>query len=152
MAGVHGAVRGAVSADAHGDRPRGLDPLRTLVRRRFPDFPAACEQRYAATVEGSTSPSSPVPLPHSASATTGARASPAPGAYPAVPTAVIPLGATSALTEIWRRRVVTLFLEKGLLNPDLARKILTWQHAGFSIESGTRILDPPTREAPYQYE
>ena len=63
----------------------------------------------------------------------------------------IPLGATAALTEIWRRSVVALFLEKGLLNPDFARKILAWQHSGFSIESGTRILDQPTREALCQY-
>ena len=63
-----------------------------------------------------------------------------------------PLGATAALTEIWRRSAVALFLEKGLLNPDFARKILGWQHAGFSIESGTRILDQPTREAPHQCE
>ena len=63
----------------------------------------------------------------------------------------IPLGATAALIEIWRRSVVALFLEKGLLNPDFARKILGWQHAGFSIESGTRILDQPTREALCQY-
>jgi hypothetical protein len=30
-------------------RPRGPDPLRTLFRRRFPDFQADYEQRYAAT-------------------------------------------------------------------------------------------------------
>jgi hypothetical protein len=63
----------------------------------------------------------------------------------------IPLAATAALTEIWRRRVVALFLDKGLLNPDFVRKILSWQHSGFSIESGTRILDQPTREALCQY-
>jgi hypothetical protein len=38
-----------------------------------------------------------------------------------------------------------------LLNPDFARKILGWQHSGFSIESGTRILDQPTRVALCQY-
>jgi hypothetical protein len=64
----------------------------------------------------------------------------------------IPLGATAALTEIWHRRVVALFLQKGLLNHDFARKLLGWEHSGFSIESGTRILDQPTREAPCQYE
>jgi hypothetical protein len=63
----------------------------------------------------------------------------------------IPLGATAALTEIWRRSVVALFRENGLLNPDFACKILAWQHSGFSIESGTRILDQPTREALCQY-
>ena len=62
-----------------------------------------------------------------------------------------PLGATATLTEIWRRGVIALFLDKGLLNPDSARKILAWQHSGFSIESGTRILDQPTREALCQY-
>jgi hypothetical protein len=48
------------------------------------------------------------------------------------------------LTEIWRRRAVhwpaqgavALFLEKGLPNPDFARKVLGWQHSGFSIEKG----------------
>ena len=29
--------------------PRGPDPLRTLFRRRFPDFQAAYEQRFAAS-------------------------------------------------------------------------------------------------------
>ena len=37
------------------------------------------------------------------------------------------------------------------MNPDFARKILAWQHSGFSIESGTRILDQSTREALCQY-
>jgi hypothetical protein len=63
-----------------------------------------------------------------------------------------PLGATAALTEIWRRRVVALFIEKGLLNHDFARNLLGWEHSEFSIESETRILDQPTREAPCQYE
>jgi hypothetical protein len=53
--------------------------------------------------------------------------------------------------EIWRRIVVALFLEKGLLNPDFAPKILAWQNSGFSSESGTRILDRHTREALCQY-
>jgi hypothetical protein len=37
----------------------------------------------------------------------------------------IPLGANEALTEIWRRRVIALFLYKGLSNPDFARKLLS---------------------------
>jgi hypothetical protein len=63
----------------------------------------------------------------------------------------IPLGATAAFIEIWRRSVVALFLVKGLLNHDFACKILAWQHAGFSIESWTRILDQPTRDAFCKY-
>jgi hypothetical protein len=63
----------------------------------------------------------------------------------------IPLGANEALSEIWRRRVVALFLSKGLLNPDFAGKLLSWRHSGFSIESGTRIYDQEARQALSQY-
>jgi hypothetical protein len=63
----------------------------------------------------------------------------------------IPLGASEALNEIWRRSVVALFLQNGLLNPDFARKLLGWEHSGFSIESGTRIWDQDSREALCQY-
>jgi hypothetical protein len=63
----------------------------------------------------------------------------------------IPLGANEALSEIWRRSVVALFLSKGLLNPDFARKLLSWRHSGFSIESGTRIYDQESRQALSQY-
>jgi hypothetical protein len=44
-----------------------------------------------------------------------------------------------------------LFLSKGLLNPDFARKLLSWRHSGFSIESGTRIYDQEARQALSQY-
>jgi hypothetical protein len=63
----------------------------------------------------------------------------------------IPLGASEALTEVWRHRVVALFLHKGLLNPNFARKLLSWRHSGFSIESGTRIYDQDSRRALCQY-
>ncbi|MGA2640459.1 MAG: ankyrin repeat domain-containing protein [Spirochaetia bacterium] len=63
----------------------------------------------------------------------------------------IPLGANEALTEIWRHRVVALFLSKRLLNPDFARKLLSWKHSGFSIESGTRIYDQEARQALSHY-
>jgi hypothetical protein len=63
----------------------------------------------------------------------------------------IPLGVNEALTEIWRHRVVALFLSKGLLNPDFARKLLSWRHSGFSIESGTRTYDQEARQALSQY-
>jgi hypothetical protein len=63
----------------------------------------------------------------------------------------IPLGANEALSEIWRRSVVALFLSKGLLNPDFAGKLLSWRHSGFSIESGTRIYDQESRQALSQY-
>jgi len=40
----------------------------------------------------------------------------------------------AALCEIWRRRVVALFLDKSLLNHDFARKLLGWEHSGFYRE------------------
>jgi hypothetical protein len=50
-----------------------------------------------------------------------------------------------------RRRVVALLLDKALQNLDFARKILGWDHSGFSIERGTRIQDQPSCEALCQY-
>ena len=47
--------------------------------------------------------------------------------------------------------MIALFLQKGLVNPDFARKLLGGEHSGFSIESGTRIWDQDSREALCQY-
>jgi hypothetical protein len=58
----------------------------------------------------------------------------------------IPLGASKALSEIWRCKVVAPFLQKGLLNPDFARRLLDWEHSGFSIETGTRVRAPLSLE------
>ncbi len=63
----------------------------------------------------------------------------------------IPLGANEALVEIWRCKVVALFLDKGLLNPSFAQTLLKWRHSGFSIESSTRIYDEDARRALSQY-
>jgi len=59
----------------------------------------------------------------------------------------IPLGANEALAEIWRCKVVALFLDKGLLNPNFAQTLLKWRHSGFSIDSGTRIYDEDARRS-----
>ena len=69
-----------------------------------------------------------------------------------LPRRLCPSCANEALTVIRRHRVVALFLSRGLLNPDFARKLLGWEHSGFSIESATRIQNQATREAPGQYE
>jgi hypothetical protein len=63
----------------------------------------------------------------------------------------IPIGAGEELSELWRRKVVVLFLDKGVLNPDFARKLLGWRHWRFSIESGTRIHDKDARQCLCQY-
>jgi hypothetical protein len=46
---------------------------------------------------------------------------------------------------------VALFLQKGLLNREFARTLLSWRHSGFSIDSGTRIYDSETRQGLCQY-
>ena len=63
----------------------------------------------------------------------------------------IPLGANEALAELWRCKVVALFLDKGLLNPNFAQTLLKWRHSGFSIDSGTRIYDEDARRSLSQY-
>ena len=53
---------------------------------------------------------------------------------------IIPLRTNGALTGIWRRRVIALNLEKGLLNLDFARKLLGGEHSGFSrVEPASMI-------------
>jgi hypothetical protein len=52
----------------------------------------------------------------------------------------IPIKDTSLLTEVFRRRVLKLFVDKGLLDPHFARKILSWKHSGFSVDNSVSIL------------
>jgi hypothetical protein len=61
----------------------------------------------------------------------------------------ISLGANEALTEIWRRVVIALFLDKGLLNPNFTQTPFRWRYCGFSIESGTHIYDEDARRRDY---
>ena len=63
----------------------------------------------------------------------------------------IPIGASEALQELWRRRVIGLFLKQGLLDAALAESMLGWQHSGFSVEAGTRVYDDDARQSLSQY-
>jgi len=56
----------------------------------------------------------------------------------------IPLKNTSRLTEVFRRRVIKLFVDKGLLDRHpaeryFALKILSWKHSGFSVDNSVQI-------------
>jgi hypothetical protein len=51
----------------------------------------------------------------------------------------IPIKDTSLLTEVFRRRVLKLFVDRGLLDPHFARKILSWKHSGFSVDNSVPI-------------
>ena len=51
----------------------------------------------------------------------------------------IPIKDTSQLTEVFRRRVMKLFVETGLLQKSFAMKLLSWKHSGFSVDNSVRI-------------
>jgi hypothetical protein len=51
----------------------------------------------------------------------------------------IPIKDTSPLTEVFRRRVLKLFVDRGLLDSHFARKILSWNHSGFSVDNSVPI-------------
>ena len=51
---------------------------------------------------------------------------------------------TAKLTEVFRRRVIKLFVDRGLLCRysaacSFALKILSWQHSGFSVDNSVAI-------------
>ncbi len=48
----------------------------------------------------------------------------------------LPAHATDALTEAFRRHDLRLFVERELLEPEVAESILAWTHAGFSVHDG----------------
>jgi hypothetical protein len=51
----------------------------------------------------------------------------------------IPIKDTSPLIDVFRRRVLKLFVDRGLLDPHFARKMLSWKHSGFSMDNSVPI-------------
>jgi len=51
----------------------------------------------------------------------------------------IPTKDTSQLTEVFRRRVIKLFMEKDLLQKSFAMKLLSWKYSGFSVDNSVQI-------------
>jgi hypothetical protein len=51
----------------------------------------------------------------------------------------IPIKDTSPLIDVFRRRVLRLFVDRGLLDPHFGRKILSWKHSGFSVDISVHI-------------
>ena len=51
----------------------------------------------------------------------------------------IPIKDTAKLIEIFRRRVIKLFVDRGLLDLNFVRKILSWKHSGFSVDNSVLI-------------
>ena len=51
----------------------------------------------------------------------------------------IPIKDSAKLTEVFRRRVIKLFVDRGLLDSRFALKILSWKHPGFSVDVSVSI-------------
>ena len=51
----------------------------------------------------------------------------------------IPIKDTASLTEVFRRRVIKLFVDRGLLDRRFALKMLSWKHSGFSVDASVSI-------------
>jgi len=59
----------------------------------------------------------------------------------------IPFSGLQAMTEIFRRRVTWLLVEKQLLLEDFARNLLSWKNSGISIDNSVRVTDAKTQES-----
>lgn len=51
----------------------------------------------------------------------------------------LPIHNTQKLTECFRRRVIAMFLDKGLIAESFAEMLLRWKHSGFSVDNTVRI-------------
>jgi len=63
----------------------------------------------------------------------------------------IPFSGLQSMTELFRRRVIKLLVQRKLLNDDFARNLLSWKHSGFSIDHSVRILDQSSQESLAEY-
>ena len=51
------------------------------------------------------------------------------------------------MTEVFRRSVIKLLVDRDLLSEDFARSLLSWKHSGFSVDNTVRILDESSQES-----
>ena len=63
----------------------------------------------------------------------------------------LPFRGLENMTEIFRRCIFKLFLEKKLINESFARNMLSWKHSGFSGDNSVRILDGKSRTSLAEY-
>ena len=55
------------------------------------------------------------------------------------------------MTEVFRRRVLALLVDRKILNDLFARNLMSWKHSGFSIDNSVRILDATAQENLAEY-
>ncbi len=58
----------------------------------------------------------------------------------------IPFSNLPEMTECFRRGVIKLFLERKLINQDMADNLLTWRHSGFSLDASILLPGGSSRE------
>ena len=63
----------------------------------------------------------------------------------------VPFAGLQAMTEAFRRRVITLLVDKQLLSEVFGENLLSWRHSGFSIDNSVRANDVRTQESLAQY-
>lgn len=63
----------------------------------------------------------------------------------------VPLSDLGQMTEVFRRRLVWLLVEKELLAEDFARNLLSWKNSGFSIDNSVRLTDAKSKESLAEY-
>ncbi len=55
------------------------------------------------------------------------------------------------LAEIFGREVLKLLVDKGLLSPEWAERILSWRHTGFNVHSRVRARTKAEAERVWKY-
>jgi len=55
------------------------------------------------------------------------------------------------MTEVFRRRLIWLLVEKELLAEDFAQNLLSWKNSGFSIDNSVRLTDAKSKESLAEY-
>jgi hypothetical protein len=63
----------------------------------------------------------------------------------------IPISNLTSMTDVFRRRVLALLVDRKALNDLFARYLMSWKHSGFSIDNNVRILDHNTQESLSEY-
>ena len=63
----------------------------------------------------------------------------------------VPLTNLTQMTEVFRRRLIWLLVEKELLAEDFAQNLLSWKNSGFSIDNSVCLTDAKSKESLAEY-
>ena len=63
----------------------------------------------------------------------------------------VPLSGLQQMTEVFRRLLIWLLVEKELLSEEFARNLLSWRNSGFSIDNSVRLTDARSQESLAEY-